>query len=223
MATHQLPATVYTYGFYRAVKYVTLRLTAVPFLLSPSQDPALISYPPSLLHFQTPSQCWSTALFIRPHPTECCLFVLPSLPSAPFSLPPNRCLPRVNTVPTSPKPLLIIANVLFSQSQSNPIPTAQENFFLKTTSTHPSLTTWSHSWPFQPYHQVLSHHLLLDGKDNVTDKGQGSTPSVVTDCFVGYWKRQAISLGLFQDRGPQSTAFIEESLKALLPGKDSSL
>lgn len=99
-------------------------------------------------------------------------------------------------MPTPPKSLLFIGNLLLSQSQSDPIPAIRQNFFLKITSTHLSPRAWFNSWSSQSYHQVLNHYLLLDGKGNVTDEGQHSTPSAVSKDCVGHWKRHEISLGL---------------------------
>lgn len=78
-----------------------------------------------------------------------------NLLSHPFSLPLNRCLPRVNTVPASPKSLLFL-NLLISQSQSDSHSHHSTEFLLEKS---PAPTIQS-NFRSSPHHQVLNHHLL---------------------------------------------------------------
>lgn len=117
---HQLSATAYTYWFHRAVKYQTLRVTAVSLLVSPSQNIAPINYPPSLLHWQTPSQHRSTVLFIPPHPTESLLFVPASLPR-PFSLHHQTDASQEYTLCPHP-PGLLTSLLTYSLANHSPTP-----------------------------------------------------------------------------------------------------
>lgn len=196
-----LPVTAYTHWFNRAVKYLTPWLPAVSLLFSASQDTAPINHLPSLLApcssiraQSPPSPLHSSPVQHKPYPDLAALLCYNLL--SPFLFTTEQMPPKgINTVPTSPKSLLFLANfanLLLSQSQSFPFPPLHRIPSWKITRTNysvqfPVLLTPSSGFEPQP---------PTEGKDNVIDKRVGSTLSSVINCFVWSWKRHVISLDL---------------------------